>query len=485
MNTCITLFHPPLQHSKEIPLKVFSGNRMIRKGIMASSYSDLIEKCKEKFMVDSNIIRLVLDADGVEVDHDFFRTLEGNTLLMLLTEDEQWMPADNNFTQNVDRQPSHERVTLKSEEEKMIAMIDKLKEKVKKRKLEPARLDRELNNTPSSSNLKFHCGWKHFSFASNVYKQVKVNSRKLKVTECVNQVIYVKQNATYDEVIQKLTDKYYPCGRSKKGPLHKMTLNLGSFTETINPEKFSALKYYNDRKTSEARIYLLSKEKIHDMLAITDSESDELEDFSLFPGIPTTSAKSSPDPESRTLGKPMGSSAVIVPSRPSILGTPIGAYGGTSIGATVGTPIGATVATPIGAFGGTPIDATVGTPIGAFGGTPIDATVGTPISAFGGTPIGAFGGTPIDATVGTPIGATDPTPSASLTTKRIVFHADTPTVTFSYDRRCQICVDRERDSYLSPCGHTFCLVCALQVEEMGQNCPSCRGEIDKVCSIFL
>ncbi|XP_063407173.1 uncharacterized protein LOC134690928 isoform X3 [Mytilus trossulus] len=423
MNTCITLFHPPLQHSKEIPLKVFSGNRMIRKGIMASSYSDLIEKCKEKFMVDSNIIRLVLDADGVEVDHDFFRTLEGNTLLMLLTEDEQWMPADNNFTQNVDRQPSHERVTLKSEEEKMIAMIDKLKEKVKKRKLEPARLDRELNNTPSSSNLKFHCGWKHFSFASNVYKQVKVNSRKLKVTECVNQVIYVKQNATYDE--------------------------------------------------------------IHDMLAITDSESDELEDFSLFPGIPTTSAKSSPDPESRTLGKPMGSSAVIVPSRPSILGTPIGAYGGTSIGATVGTPIGATVATPIGAFGGTPIDATVGTPIGAFGGTPIDATVGTPISAFGGTPIGAFGGTPIDATVGTPIGATDPTPSASLTTKRIVFHADTPTVTFSYDRRCQICVDRERDSYLSPCGHTFCLVCALQVEEMGQNCPSCRGEIDKVCSIFL
>lgn len=46
-------------------------------------------------MVDSNIIRLVhvLDADGVEVDHDFFRTLEGNTPLMLLTEDEQWMPA--------------------------------------------------------------------------------------------------------------------------------------------------------------------------------------------------------------------------------------------------------------------------------------------------------------------------------------------------------------------------------------------------------
>lgn len=131
------------------------------------------------------------------------------------------------------------------------------------------------------------------------------------------------------------------------------------------------------------------------MLAITDSESDELEDFSLFPGIPTTSAKSSPDPESRTLGKPMGSSPVIVPSRPSILGTPIGAYGGTSIGATVGTPIGATVATPI----------------------------------------GAFGGTPIDATVGTPIGATDPTPSASLTTKRIVFHADTPTVSLRYRTR--------------------------------------------------
>ncbi|XP_052098764.1 uncharacterized protein LOC127733444 [Mytilus californianus] len=376
---------------------------------------------QEKFMEgDSTTFSLVLDADGVEIDNDFFNSLEGNVILMLLKTGETWEPQDNKFNR-------HERVTLKSEEEKMIAMIDKLREKVKKRKLEPARLDREVNSTSStqSSNLKFHCGWKHYSFASNVYKQVKSNSKKLKLTDCGSQIIFVKYNATYEEVIEKLTDKYYPCGRSKKGSLHKMTLSLRSFTETINRENFSALQFYNERKTSEARIYLLSKEKIHDMLAITDSDSDELESLG-FPGN-----MSPPEPEIILgVGKPMTSPAMNVPFRSSTLGTP-------------------NIATPQAIVSSrTP---TLGTP-----------TLGTSIGAFGGTPIGA----------------TD-------TNKPIVFHADTPTVTFSYDRRCQICVDRERDAYLSPCGHTFCLVCALQVENMGQNCPSCRGEIDKVCSMFL
>ncbi|XP_052097342.1 uncharacterized protein LOC127733972 isoform X2 [Mytilus californianus] len=102
---------------------------------------------------DSTTFSLVLDADGVEIDNDFFNSLEGNVILMLLKTGETWEPQDNKFNR-------HERVTLKSEEEKMIAMIDKLREKVKKRKLEPARLDREVNSTSSTQSSNLMVSWK-------------------------------------------------------------------------------------------------------------------------------------------------------------------------------------------------------------------------------------------------------------------------------------------------------------------------------------
>ncbi|XP_052097340.1 uncharacterized protein LOC127733972 isoform X1 [Mytilus californianus] len=109
---------------------------------------------QEKFMEgDSTTFSLVLDADGVEIDNDFFNSLEGNVILMLLKTGETWEPQDNKFNR-------HERVTLKSEEEKMIAMIDKLREKVKKRKLEPARLDREVNSTSSTQSSNLMVSWK-------------------------------------------------------------------------------------------------------------------------------------------------------------------------------------------------------------------------------------------------------------------------------------------------------------------------------------
>ena len=47
---------------------------------------------------------------------------------------------------------------------------------------------------------------------------------------------------------------------------------------------------------------------------------------------------------------------------------------------------------------------------------------------------------------------------------------------------CRICLDRERNTVILPCGHaTCCKECAKPL----QNCPICRKEIDKVLEIFL
>lgn len=52
------------------------------------------------------------------------------------------------------------------------------------------------------------------------------------------------------------------------------------------------------------------------------------------------------------------------------------------------------------------------------------------------------------------------------------------------DRKCSICTERECDAFFMPCGHTACLVCGLQIDGMGQNCPNCRCPIESVKSMF-
>ncbi|CAG2202322.1 unnamed protein product [Mytilus edulis] len=43
-------------------------------------------------------------------------------------------------------------------------------------------------------------------------------------------------------------------------------------------------------------------------------------------------------------------------------------------------------------------------------------------------------------------------------------------------RRCTLC-DRQKNAVIIPCGHTFCMECATQVEALEQPCPMCRQEI--------
>ena len=55
---------------------------------------------------------------------------------------------------------------------------------------------------------------------------------------------------------------------------------------------------------------------------------------------------------------------------------------------------------------------------------------------------------------------------------------------------CAICMDMPRDTYLQPCGHTFCACCvgrlqqAAQLQRCPPLCPTCRAAFSSACRIF-
>ncbi|VDI50089.1 Hypothetical predicted protein [Mytilus galloprovincialis] len=98
----------------KIPLKIFTHDRRIRKrkGVFASSFADMVNKCKEKFTIaEGNHITFVLNEDGVEIDDEFFSTLTPNTILMILNEGETW---NKQFESSGREQDTHQHQAWKS-----------------------------------------------------------------------------------------------------------------------------------------------------------------------------------------------------------------------------------------------------------------------------------------------------------------------------------------------------------------------------------
>ncbi|XP_053135154.1 cell death activator CIDE-3-like [Hemicordylus capensis] len=74
------------------PYRVNNWDRTLRKGIMADSLGDLLEKVHSALGLVGTI-SLVLDEDGTSVEtEDFFQTLEAGTVLLVLTEGQIWRP---------------------------------------------------------------------------------------------------------------------------------------------------------------------------------------------------------------------------------------------------------------------------------------------------------------------------------------------------------------------------------------------------------
>ena len=76
------------------PYKIVDRSREMKKGVMAESLDELVERGKEKlnYPMDKQVY-VVLEEDGTEVDEEeYFQTLPENTLLMLLHVGDKWSP---------------------------------------------------------------------------------------------------------------------------------------------------------------------------------------------------------------------------------------------------------------------------------------------------------------------------------------------------------------------------------------------------------
>ncbi|XP_047737892.1 ras-interacting protein RIP3 isoform X1 [Hyalella azteca] len=76
------------------PYKVWDSGRTVRKGIVVSTFTELVEKGREKLELGDVRVRVVLEADGTHVDDaEYFSSLPENTVFLLLRQGEHWYPA--------------------------------------------------------------------------------------------------------------------------------------------------------------------------------------------------------------------------------------------------------------------------------------------------------------------------------------------------------------------------------------------------------
>ncbi|XP_018431614.1 PREDICTED: cell death activator CIDE-3 isoform X2 [Nanorana parkeri] len=79
--------------SKPRPFRVCNWDRSIRKGIVADSLGDLLNKTQDALLT-SYAITLVLEEDGTEVDtEDFFQSLDSGAVFMALEKGQTWKPS--------------------------------------------------------------------------------------------------------------------------------------------------------------------------------------------------------------------------------------------------------------------------------------------------------------------------------------------------------------------------------------------------------
>ncbi|XP_026527731.1 cell death activator CIDE-A [Notechis scutatus] len=78
------------------PFRICNHDRSSRRGVVASSLQDLINKTLDALVITAGLITLVLEEDGTVVDtEDFFQSLGDNTQLMLLVKGQKWKPGLN------------------------------------------------------------------------------------------------------------------------------------------------------------------------------------------------------------------------------------------------------------------------------------------------------------------------------------------------------------------------------------------------------
>uniref|UniRef100_A0A3Q3W067 CIDE-N domain-containing protein n=1 Tax=Mola mola TaxID=94237 RepID=A0A3Q3W067_MOLML len=88
------------------PFRVTNADRSMKKGIMADTLEDLINKVSDSLSVLC-VSALVLDEDGTGVDtEDFFQTLPENAVLMVLEKGQKWTPYTGQYLSLIQK-PRH------------------------------------------------------------------------------------------------------------------------------------------------------------------------------------------------------------------------------------------------------------------------------------------------------------------------------------------------------------------------------------------
>ncbi|KAM5158080.1 lipid transferase CIDEA [Mantella aurantiaca] len=73
------------------PFRVSNGDRSRRKGVVASTLKELIEKAIDALFIAAGVVTLVLEEDGTVVEtEEFFQSLDDNTNFLLLEEGQKW-----------------------------------------------------------------------------------------------------------------------------------------------------------------------------------------------------------------------------------------------------------------------------------------------------------------------------------------------------------------------------------------------------------
>ncbi|TDH14524.1 hypothetical protein EPR50_G00043420 [Perca flavescens] len=95
------------------PFRVTNADRSVKKGIMAETLEDLMNKVGDSLSVLC-IMALVLDEDGTGVDtEEFFETLPENAVLMVLEKGQSWTPHLNYRDQLIECRHLHRKDVAK------------------------------------------------------------------------------------------------------------------------------------------------------------------------------------------------------------------------------------------------------------------------------------------------------------------------------------------------------------------------------------
>lgn len=145
----------------------------------------------------------------------------------------------------------------------------------------------------SSKEKVVSIGWKNYDGRANKYVIVRADKGG------GTRELLLPKSSTYDDMLQKCQDVYFPEGKSNAGNLNIFDLSLMSFKGTPIDSSFILDEYIKEHHLTKTRIYLYSKKKGKQQImqdAMGGSASDSDDDLPTFISVmPTIQSLSDDD----------------------------------------------------------------------------------------------------------------------------------------------------------------------------------------------